>query len=238
MSPTEYEKAVMERFRTDWPPPEYQVVHNIRLPGSKTKVRRQIDVSVFETGNPKPFLIIEAKRRGRAIDAGIAGTTIALIQDVGRIPAIMVSTSGFSVAASNHLDAEDIGYLIITLKEAQGLRWLPMLSTKFSVDREFRHISGDLAEALRRGDVEPFLNTEIPYDEWLAIFECGQSSWPTKTTMVLKALAREHFDDGVRFNVALLLEDAGQLNRADLKAILDRETDPDARDTLMEMGGL
>ena len=46
-------------------------------------------------------MIVEAKRHNRAIDAGIAGATIALVQDVGAIPTVMVSTSGFSVAAKN-----------------------------------------------------------------------------------------------------------------------------------------
>lgn len=48
MTPTNYEKAVLERFRTDWPPSRYLVRHNIRLVGTKTKVRRQTDISLFE----------------------------------------------------------------------------------------------------------------------------------------------------------------------------------------------
>ena len=235
MTPTEYEKAVLEWFRTDWPPPAYRVVHNIRLRGEKTKIGRQIDVSVFKADNPIPCLIIEAKRHARAIDAGIAGTTIALVQDVGGIPAVMVSTAGFSVAAANHLGAERIGHLTITLKEAMGLRWLPLLSEKFAIDGEFRHISGDLVEALRNGHADPFTDVDLPYEEWLAVFCCGQSRWPTTTAKVLKALAREHTDDGVRFNVAVLLAEAGDLSASDLDAVLHQETDPDSREILLAM---
>jgi hypothetical protein len=235
MTPTEYEKAVLQRFRTDWPPPQFEIKHNIRLYGRKTKAKRQIDISIFESGQPTPFLIVEAKRHNRAIDAGKAGATIALVQDVGAIPAVMVSISGFSVAAENHLEAEEVGHLTVTLKEAQGLRWIPLVEEKFAVDREFRHISGDLVEALRNGDAIPFIDADLPYEEWLAVIACGQCLFATSTTKVLKILAREHFDDGVRFNVVMLLDESGQLEIVDLEAVLHRETDLDARETLLEL---
>src|SRR5215472_13898795 len=99
MTPREYEKAVLERFRTDWPPPRFEVKHNLTLLGGKTRVGRQIDIGIFEAGDPDPFLIVETKRHRRAIHIGTAGTTIALVQDLGGIPTVMVSTSSFSVAA-------------------------------------------------------------------------------------------------------------------------------------------
>jgi hypothetical protein len=235
MTPTQYEKAVLQRFRTEWPPPRFEVKHNIKLLGKKTKVRRQIDISIFEAGDRQPFLIVEAKRYRRAIHVGIAGATIALVQDVGDIPAVMVSTSGFSVAAENHLDAENIRHLTITLRDAQGLRWIPLVEQKFDVDREFRLVSGDLVEALRNGIADPFLDTDIPYEEWLAVVACGQSLFPISTAAVLKRLAREHFDDGVRFNVVMLLDEAGELGMEDLEAVIGRENDPDALEALIEL---
>jgi hypothetical protein len=90
-----------------------EIKHNIRLLGRKTKGRRQIDAGIFGAGQSEPIIIVEAKRHNRAIDAGIAGATIALVQDVGAIPTVMVSTSGFFVAAKNHLEAEEIGHLTI-----------------------------------------------------------------------------------------------------------------------------
>jgi hypothetical protein len=53
------------------------VKHDIRLSGRKTKARRQIDISIFETGKSQPSLIVEAKRHKRPIDAGIAGSVDA-----------------------------------------------------------------------------------------------------------------------------------------------------------------
>jgi hypothetical protein len=74
MTPEDYEKAVLQRFRTLWPPPRFVVEHNIRLSGRKTKAGRQVDVGIFETGESQPFLIVEAKRHKRPIDAGMFGT--------------------------------------------------------------------------------------------------------------------------------------------------------------------
>jgi len=235
MTPTDYERAVLERFRTYWPSPQFVIKHNIRLFGKKTKARRQIDVSVFEAGENKPFLIAEAKRHRRRIDAGRAGSTIALVQDVGEVTAIMVATSGFSVAAENHLAAEGIEYLTLTLKEAQGLRWIPFVEEKFVADRQFRELSGDLVEALRNEDIDPFLDNDLPYDEWVAVVECGLSRFPKSATKILKIVAQRHVDDGVRFNVIQLLDDAGGLSSADIRRLLLCERDPEILELLREL---
>jgi len=224
MTPEDYEKAVLQRFRTLWPPPRFVVEHNIRLSGRKTKAGRQVDVGIFEAGKSQPSLIVEAKRHKHPIDAGIAGSTIALVQDVGGVPAVMISTSGFSRAASNHLGAEGIEHFTITLKEAQGLRWIPMIEEKFAVDREFREVSGHLVEALRNGDATPFLDNDLPYEEWLATLNFGLSLFPEPTGSVLRVLAQDHFDDGVRFNSVQLLDDADQLEAADIDALFEDRT--------------
>ena len=83
MTPKDFEKAVLQRFRTLWPPPRFVVKHDVRLSGRKTKARRQVDVSIFETGKSQPSLIVEAKRHKRPIDAGIAGSTIARSGETG-----------------------------------------------------------------------------------------------------------------------------------------------------------
>jgi hypothetical protein len=235
MTPTEYEKAVVERFRTYWPGPRYLVKHNTRLPGQKTKVRRQIDISVFEVGQAEPILIAEAKRYRRPIDAVKVGSTIALVQDVGGLPAVMVSTSGFSLAAENHLAAEGIEFLKITLTEARGLRWIPFIEEKFILDRAYRELSGQLVEAVRTGDAAPLLENQLPFEEWMAVLVSGQSIFPDRAASILKTLARNHFDDGVRYNAIALLENAGQLTRADIESLLQREHDPETHELLSSL---
>jgi hypothetical protein len=90
--------------------------------------------------------------------------------------------------------------MTITLTEAQGLRWIPLVEEKFAVDREFRSVSGDLVEALRNGDAAPFIDADIPYEEWLAVIAVGRSLFPESSARVLKSLAREHYDDAARYN--------------------------------------
>jgi hypothetical protein len=235
MTPTDYEKAVLERFRTYWPPPHFFVKHNIRLFGTKTKTRRQIDISVFEAGKATPFLIGEAKMHARRIDVVRAGSTIALVQDIGQIRAIMVAASGFSLGAENHLAADGIESLTITLKEAKGLRWISFVEEKFVPDGEFRELSGHLVEAFREGDAEVFLDSDLPYEEWLAVVACGQSRFPETTIKALRTIAEKHFDDGVRFNAIVLLDEAGQLSRADLERLQSHERDPENLEFLLSL---
>lgn len=232
MTPTEYEQAVVERFRTYWPPPKYVVRHDIRLQGRKTRARRQIDISVFEAGETLPFLVAEAKRHRRPIDAVRAGSTVALMQDIGGVPAVMVSTSGFSLAAQNHLVAEGIEFLRITITEARGLRWIPMIEQNFLLDREFREQSGDLIEAVRVGNAEPFFTCHLPFEEWLAVLRSARSIFPDHVARILRSLAKNHFDDGVRYNAIEMLEDAGELDAEDISEFLQNESDPDTRELL------
>lgn len=232
MKPKDYERAVLEHFKTRWPPPRFVVKHDTKLPGGRSRTPRQIDISIYEAGALAPFLIVEVKRHGRSIDVGRAGATIALVRDVGGTPAVMVSTSGFSATAQNYLAAEGIDHLTITLTEANGLRWIPLVEERFAVDRSFREVSGHLVEALRNGSVEPFLDSDLPYEEWLAVMGCGQSQFPEATSRVLRALAREHRDDGVRFNAVMLLGDAGLLTPAEAELLAATETDSETLELL------
>jgi hypothetical protein len=88
---------------------------------------------------------------------------------------------------------------------------------------------------LRNGNAVPFLDGYLPYEEWCAIFSCGQSLFPEATGRILRTLAREHFDDGVRFNAVQLLDDADQLDKAYIKALLKTERHPDNVALLREL---
>jgi hypothetical protein len=237
LTPTEYERAIAERFRTLFPPPHYLVKHNIKAPGQKSRGFRQADIGVFEVGKAAPFLVADAKRQSRTVDISKAGVTIALVQDIGCSAAVMVATSGFSAAAGNHLAAEGIEAWIITLAEAECLRWIPHLEKVFVLDTAFREISGRLVEAIRDGDVKPFLGNAVPYEEWLAVFAVGMEFLPEMTAKVLRALAAKHHDAGVRFNAIVMLNDGGQLCQEDIESFLLHEGDPDTFDFLCELRG-
>jgi hypothetical protein len=231
MTPREYELAVLEQCRIDWPVPRFEVRHDVRLAGRKTKSARQVDVAIYEAGQKTPFLFwLKRKNMGGMCTPASRDQPF---QDIGGIPTIMVSTSGFSVAAANHLEAESIGHITITLVEANNLRWIPVLERRFAVDREFKRVSGELVEALRTGDAEPFFDDRLPYEEWLAVLETGLSLFPEWTKKILKTIASDH-DDGHRFNAVLLLSEAGLLGWSFLDRLRSKETDPEMIELLDE----
>jgi hypothetical protein len=224
VTPKEYERAVLEHFKTIFPPPNFVVRHDVRLPGTSSKSHRQINVGVFEADKAMPSLIIEAKRHSRRINVSHAGMTIGLVRDVGGLP-----------AARNQLAAEGIHHLTITLQEAQSLRWLAVLDERFPIDREFREVSGQLIECLLLGDAGQFMDSELPYEEWLAVLRTGQSLFPNTTSTVLLSLARDHYDDGVRFNAIQLLDEAGSLTEAAATELLAGEQDPETVQLLIDL---
>jgi hypothetical protein len=68
-------------------------------------------------------------------------------------------------------------------------------------------VSGQLVEALRRGDPEPFLTeTELPYEEWLAVMKTALDLFAKTASRILFRLASDHYDDLIRFNAIQLLD--------------------------------
>ena len=125
--------------------------------------------------------------------------------------------------------------MVITIKEAEALRWIPYVEKEFAVDRAFREITGHLVESLRDGNPHVFFDAGLPYEEWLAVFQVGLLRFPVSTCNVLRALAREHPDSGVRFNAVQLLGEAGALNDSDIEALLSTESDVEIVELLGEL---
>jgi hypothetical protein len=50
MTPREYELAVLEQCRIDWPAPRFEVRQRRTDALSKTKQKRQVDVAIYEAG--------------------------------------------------------------------------------------------------------------------------------------------------------------------------------------------
>jgi hypothetical protein len=68
INPTEYEKALAEKLRYEFPPPMFMVVHDVKFTVKYSGGERQIDVAVFRSGEKDPFLVAEAKLYSRTID--------------------------------------------------------------------------------------------------------------------------------------------------------------------------
>jgi hypothetical protein len=140
----------------------------------------------------------------------------------------MVASSRFSTAAATFLAAVGIDHLTITLEEARGLNWIPIIARAFALDNEFREVSGHLVQALRRGDVKPFLDEiNLPYEEWLAVMKTAIGLFSRPATRLLFGLARHHYDETIRFNAIQLLDDAGHLTSKRILTLLHAERDPE-----------
>ena len=209
---------------------------NVFRTGEISGIKRQIDVCVFEQPSNRPVLIVEAKRHKRTIDVGIAGGTISLVRDLGGILAIMVTSSDFSHGALNYLGAEGIDHLTIKLDEARGLNIIPLIERAFALDNAFREVSGHLVEALRRGNAEPFLaDTDLPYEEWLAVMKTALDLFPETASLILFKLAGDHYDDSIRFNAIQLLYGGSTLTAERIAKLLEKERDPDTVELLQSL---
>lgn len=69
----------------------------------------------------------------------------------------------------------------------------------------------------------------------LAVLTSAQLIFPDHWVSILKTLARDHFDDGVRYNVIALLDEAGHLSSFEIEDLLAREPDPDTGELLYEI---
>src|SRR3546814_7240645 len=105
--------------------------------------------------------------------------------DVCSSDLVMVSTAGFSRAAKSQLLWEGIKHMTISPTEAKGLRWIPHIEQWFGLDRWFRETTGVLFEAMRVRNVSPFLDTDIPYEEWVATIQRSEEH-----TSALQSLMR------------------------------------------------
>ena len=64
---------------------------------------------------------------------------------------------------------------------------------------------------------------------------CRESRVVSFVNTLLKALALEHFDDGVRFNAVILLDEADQLKMADIEDLLRNEHNYENSKMLQEL---
>jgi hypothetical protein len=103
----EYEKTIFEYLHVDHP--EAEVVHNALLPGHLSGIRRQIDVLVTETISDAVFrTAFEAKHYSKKVDVKGVEEAIGLFQDVGVNRGVLVTTKGYTDAALQRANADDL----------------------------------------------------------------------------------------------------------------------------------
>ena len=197
---------------------------------------RQIDTGIVNRETGDLHLIIEAKRYSRKVSVDTAGAFVSLRNDVAQVPGLMVTTLGFSNAAKNLLRENEIDCLVVTVCRAQSLRWLERIRKLFPLDRTFAVICGEFFEAMRKGYTLPWLDeSEIGYEEWLAVTRACMEQYPRQAVKVLRHVARLHTDPGHRWNAVQILNEYEMLDRRFAEVLKKHERDPELAELLSEI---
>jgi len=101
----EYENKVLDYFTTRFP--DSKVDKNIKLPGSRSKTPREIDILLTTTVFGCAMqLVIECKNWNSKLDVADIGTFIDKLNDVGISKGIMISKLGYSEGAYQRARSE------------------------------------------------------------------------------------------------------------------------------------
>ena len=231
ISPGEYEKALYEKLLYEFPRGAFHLVCDDHVVGRYSEAPRQLDVAVYRRDQSHPFLVADAKRRGRAIDVGLVDCFIGTLEDIGpdtKIGAI-VSLMGFSEAAQRRAAACEIELLVVSVDEALQMNWRPIARRIYPRDWAFHPELTAGLQSLHRGD-SPNRTIQrlerIPFEEWIGFVEYGLANHPAEAGGFLRFVALNHYDDGWRFNAVQQLIGSNLIDRADVEAILAQESDP------------
>lgn len=103
----EYERALLSYLETGYSSAE--VRHDVRLRGVLSGVDRQIDILVREQINGREVTTaFEAKCFGRRVNVKHVEEAIGLFRDVGVDRGVVVTTQGYSEAAMQRANADDV----------------------------------------------------------------------------------------------------------------------------------
>ena len=239
MDSTEYEKALAEKLRYEFPPPMFEVVHDLRLKGVHSEGNRQIDVAVFRSEEMNPLLAAEAKLHSGTLDIGYIDAFITKLREVNARIGIMVVSSDYSKPGKRLARAFDIEVRVMTIEEALEMQWRPIARGIFPMDWAFHPQMATALYRLQKEEVpesviEPI--ESIPFDEWLALVQYALQHHTSEATEMLWFIALHHFDGGWRFNAIQELIACGAFDQGEVNLILQHERDPEILDMLEQYG--
>jgi hypothetical protein len=244
MSAADYELAVLEKVRQDFAGTAIQVrgtengkKHLVR--GRHSLTNRQLDVAAYKLAESHPFLVVDAKRRRRKLHVQDVEAFIGLIDDIGAGIGGLVAPLGSSDAAKRRAQAAAVQVDVLTIEEALRHKWLKTARELSPMDWHFRP---DLFTALRLLHVNaaPLAIIEslevVPFEEWDALVAYALREHPSQAQHLLRIIAKDHPDDGWRFNAIRHLEEAGLLDTEVRNELLATERDRDVLDLLLQQG--
>ncbi len=119
--------------------PNAKVTLDDKIIGRKTRVKRQIDISVRETiGQFDILVVIDCKDYSKPVDVKAVEEFIGLADDVGANKGALVASSGFTNTAK--IRAKDAGIDVYSLVDAEDHEWQSYIALPFVCD--FRGFGG------------------------------------------------------------------------------------------------
>lgn len=113
--------------------PDAQVTLNDKIRGRRSKVLRQIDISVRRAiGQYEILIVIDCKDYSHPVDVKDVEEFLGLVDDVGANKGALVSSSGFSEAARTR--AHDAGVDVYRLVDAENEDWRSYVAIPFICD--------------------------------------------------------------------------------------------------------
>jgi hypothetical protein len=236
-----YERAVVEKFFRDFPSPAFRVEpagdDDFSFVGRYSGVLRQLDVAVFRRGQPRPFLVADAKRRSVKLDVIDVEAFLGLVEDVGAEIGALVASSGYSpasVARARGAQAS-IDLRVVTVEEATKQDWLAVGRRIYPGDLMFHSEIGRAFRMIEEGrsseEIAEVLDG-VFFEEWEALVGTALAEHPDEAQILLTWVSRFHLDDGWRFNAVRHLIDSDLMNEHLRVELLQRETDPEVLDLL------
>ena len=174
----EYERALFNQLYYVFRRPHYIVVPDQRaLRGLLSRARRQTDVSVYRSGQPRPAIAVECKRYGRRLNIKDVESFLGMLEDLGAQRGVLVAPLGYSRAAERRVHGTGVDLHRLAERDAVRLNWRELARAVFPWDEGFHREMADAFDAVMvNSDMERAADAleAVAFEEWeaaiLAIF--------------------------------------------------------------------
>jgi len=245
MTDKDFEKALLEKLRNNFPEECYEIILNDIIVGKHSKQKRQIDVSVYHISNSKiPIIIADAKKYiTRSLDIKHIEMFIGMLGDLdckqGLIAPLQLQKDKhpYSKGALNRAKADNLIIQPILYDEAENLlsiHWKEAVSKIRPFDWYYDDKLSLALKYLSNNKIKEVIEVldNVEFEEWQNFVEYGLKNDLNNTIRFLKLVMTEHYDSGWRFNAVANLHHSNLLSKKEVRSIVTNEPEIEFRDLL------
>ncbi len=225
-----YERAMFNELYYQFRKPYFVVKPaKEKLIGKYSRIKREIDVSVFDKDNLKnPLFIVECKRHKRKLNVKHVEGFFGVIEDVEAKKGILVCPSGFTKGACNYAQAKGIALWILSVQDSKRLNFREVARIVFPWDEVFHPIMDDAFYSFTISIlIDEWIDTleGIPFEEWEVMIYTYRQNNQDKCNKLLRIIVQLHHDSGWRFQALRFLIEFSAIDGAFHKMLLKYEKD-------------